>query len=180
MKHTGNIALLLSIVLLGYIIYEHVDGKSKKIGVIQFQNLIYEYQGMKDATKKYTEKMDNWSAQTSTLENGLRNLIEEIKIDSLNHDRKKLEKDYKTFLLKRQTYFDFKQKLEQQTAEEDKKMTQGVINQINEHIKAYAIEKGFDVIISNTQEQNVGYVNEATDETAKVLEFANERYKGEK
>ncbi len=180
MKYTGNIALVLVMVVSGFMLYQYVDGRNKKMGVVQFQDLVYEYQGMKDATKKYTEKMDKWSGQADTLESNLKKMIEEIKIDSINHDRKKIQKDYQLFVLKRQSFFEYKKKLDQLAADEDKKMTVGVINQINEHIKAFAIKNGFDIIISNTQEQNVGYVNEAIDVTNKVLEFANESYNGNK
>ncbi len=179
-KYTGNIALIVSLIVLGIIVYQYIDNRNKKIAVVQFQNLVYEYQGMKDATKKYVDKMDRWSGQIDTLEGNLKKMIEEIKIDSINHDRKKTEIDYKKFLLKRQTYFEYKEKLEQKSADEDKKMTQGVINQINEYIKEYALKEGIDIIISNTQEQNIGYVNESIDITKKVLEFANERYRGDK
>lgn len=178
MKHTGNIALGLSILLCGVVIYLFADGRNKKIGVVQFHELIYEYRGMKDATQNYTRKMDKWSNQIDTLETGLKKLIEEIKVDSINNDKKKLKRDYELFLLKRQSYFDYKNKLDQAASEEDKKMTLGVINQVNEHIKAFAVKHGYDIIISNTDQQNVGYVKEAIDVTKQVIEFANENYDG--
>lgn len=181
MKNTGNIAILLCLLTISYLVYERFGtSRSKKIAVIQLQDLVYGFQGMKDATKKYTLKMDKWNAQADSLETALKGLISDIKLDSINNDKIKLLKDRQIFFYKRQTYFEYKEKIEKAAQEEDKNMTTGVMNQVNAHIQAFAIKEGYDLIISNTEMQNVGYVNEATDVTKQLLEFANNKYEGEK
>jgi outer membrane protein len=181
MKNTGTLAVVLSLLIIAYLTYERFDSKrNKKIAVVQLQDLVYGYQGMKDATKNYTSKMDKWNAQADSLESMLKGLITEIKLDSINKDKDKLIRDQQLFIYKRQMYFDYKEKTEKAAGEEDKNMTTGVLNQVHEHIKAFAEQKGYDLVISNTEMQNVGYVNEATDVTKELLEYANTNYEGEK
>ena len=60
-------------------------------------------------------------------------------------------------------------------------MTVGVINQINEYMKSYAAEKGYDMILcNNNQYQNVGFAKEQIDITKQMLEYANKKYDGTK
>lgn len=181
MKNSGNICLILVFLIIGYLIYDRLsNSQNKKIAVIQLQDLVYGYQGMKDATKTYTAKMDKWSAQTDSLENYLKELIQEIRLDSIKSDKNKLIKDQQIFMYKRQMFFDYKEKIENGAQAEDKKMTSGVVNQVQEHIKEFAKENGYDLIISNTEMQNVGYAKDAMDVTKELLEFANKKYNGEK
>lgn len=181
MKNTGNIAIFLSLVIIGYLVFDQFGTtRHKKIAVVQLNDLVYGFQGMKDATKKYTDKVNKWNAQADSLEMMLKGLFSEIKLDSINNDRNKLLKDQQIFIYKRQTYFEYKQKIEQAAQEEDKNMTTGVMNQVSEYIKTFAINEGYDLIISNTQAQNVGYVNETMDVTKQLLEYANKKYEGDK
>ncbi len=179
MKNTGNIALIISLIVATVLIYQSTTGRHKKIAVLQLHDVIYDFQGMKDATEKYTEKMNQWSKQSNTLEDGLKELIQEIKLDSINNDQEKLQKDYQVFLLKRQTFFDYKQKVEQMAAEEDNKMTIGVMNQLRSYIKDFAEQEYYDAIIVETEQKAMTYVNEATDVTSAFLGYANEKYIGE-
>ena len=178
-KNTGHIALILCICIVGYLIIEKMGTSSYKIGIIQMEELVYDYQGMKDATEKYNHKMDNWSEQTDSLEMTLKNLYNEIKIDSINGNQEKWIKDQQQFYILQQSYYEFKQNITQKAQEDDQKMTIGVINQLKGHIKAYAQQGGYNIIISNTQLQNVGYTDEAIDITTEMLEFANIRYQGD-
>ena len=52
MKNTGNIALIISIVTIIIVGYSQFIIPSKKIGIVHMEELVYSYQGMKDATEK--------------------------------------------------------------------------------------------------------------------------------
>lgn len=176
MKHTGNVALVLCIVIIAGFVNEHF--KRKKIAVVQLQQLVYEFQGMKSATEKYTAKINKWSTQADSMENTLRALVDEMKMDSININKVKLNQDHQKFYFLQKSYYEYRQKTEQKAQQEDKSMTEGVMNQVNNYIKAFAQQEGYDVIISNTQMQNIGYVNEASDVTKQLIEFANKKYEG--
>jgi Skp family chaperone for outer membrane proteins len=179
MKNTSNIALILCILIIGFLTYDHFSGTRKKIGVIQMNELVYEYKGMKEATAKYGAKIEKWNTQNDSLEQSLKKLIQDIRMDSINKDMTKLKQDQQLFLIKRQSFLEYRDKLTNAAQEEDTKTTAGVMAQLNEQIKAYAVQEGYDVILCNTQMNNVGYAAEAIDITKNVLEFANKKYNGE-
>ena len=178
-KYINNIAFALSIALTIVIAYQYFNGYNKKIAVVKFHELIKEYKGMKDATQAYTLKMNKWSAQSDSMKATLESLIQEIKLDSVKGDKKKLESDYRVFLYKRQTYFQYKEKIEKIAQEEDKIMTEGVIHQIKQHIQNFAAEHHYDFIITDTQENSLNFITEGSDITPEIIKFANEKYEGE-
>jgi Skp family chaperone for outer membrane proteins len=167
MKKIPSIVLALSAVISIYLLVDKFTGSSaKKIGVVQMEKLVYDYKGMKDATEKYTRKMNSWNA---------------IRIDSINKDQQKLNKDIQLFLVFKQSYMENAQNMQANAEKEDKNMTLGVVNQVNEYIKSYAKDKGYDLILCNTdQYQNVGFSKEQLDITKDLLEYANRKYAGEK
>ncbi len=178
-KNNGHIALLLSVGILVFLLVDRINTGKQKIGIIQMEQLVYEYEGMKEATVLYEKKMDLWSNQTDSLEAQLTKLYQEIRMDSINQDQKKLLVDQKKFTMLQRSYYDFKQKAAQHAEKEDEEMTIGVINQLNEHIKTYAEKENYNIIISNTQFQNVSYVDNVIDITDQILTYANHNYQGD-
>lgn len=179
MKYTGPIALLISICLLFFILIDKFKGgEMKKIGVVQLDKLVYEFKGMKEASEKYSLKMKKWELESDSLENRLKELYQQIRMDSINKDNAKLERDTKVFLMFRQSYIEYSQNIQQNAEEEDKQMTAGVMNQVNEYIKTFATQNGFDVIFCNNHGQSVSYAKDPIDVTKEVIDFANEQYAG--
>ncbi len=182
MKNITNILIALSLLLSLYLLLDKFLGSStKKIGVVQMEKLVYDFKGMKEATEKYTKKMTAWSNQSDSLENKLKVMYDEIRADSITNDKVKLQKDIKMFLLFKQSYIEYTQNLQTNSEKEDKDMTIGVMNQVNEYIKNYAKQEGYDLILTNgAQATSVGFAKEQIDITQKVLEYANNNYEGKK
>lgn len=182
MKNVTNILLIAALGISLYLLADKLMGSSsKKIGVVQMDKLVYEFKGMKDATEKYTKKMAGWQAQTDSLEKKLKQMYDQVRIDSVNNDQQKLNKDIQLFMIFKQSYIEYAQNIQQKAADDDKQMTVGVINQINEYMKSYATEEGYDMILcNNNQYQNVGFAKEQIDITKQMLEYANKKYDGTK
>lgn len=143
------------------------------------EELVYEFEGMKEATKEYTNLLNQWEKESDTLKSQLDQLLYDIKLDSINGDQEKIIEDQKKFMLTRQKYYQLQQTIDGKAQQEDQKMTATVMGQLNEYIEKYGAEKEFDIIITNTQMQNVGYVKESSDITKEVLEYVNKKYSGE-
>jgi len=169
---------IFSVIVVAVIFFSQCKNNSYKIGVIEMDKLVYEFDGMKEATKDYTQKMNKWQANSDTLKNKLNQLIYNIKLDSINNDLKKSQIDKQKFILLRQQFYTLQQTIEEKAKEEDKKMTSAVMAQINEYIEKYGKDKNYDLIITNTQLKNVGYVKESLDITNEVLLYANMHYNG--
>jgi Skp family chaperone for outer membrane proteins len=181
MKNTGNIALIICLALSVYLFTDKMMGaKSKKIGVIQMDKLVYDFKGMKEATDKYSSRLKGWNQESDSLESRLKELYNQIRVDSANKDHMKLDQDIKVFMIFKQSYMEHMQTLQANAEKEDKQMTIGVVNQVNEYIKSYAKAEAYDVVLCNTQEQSVAYAKDRVDITQQVLEYANKQYEGVK
>lgn len=178
MKNYKNIILFFCLILSTYLLVDKLIHKPIKIGVVQMDKLVYEFKGMKEATMKYSNKMKQWGSQSDSLERKLEELLNQIKLDSINKDKNKLKQDIQRFVLYKRTFSDYVQNSEIKAQEEDKEMTLGVVNQLNEYIKSYASEKGYDIILTNSQQQSIGYTIEKVDITVLMLDYANKKYEG--
>lgn len=177
----GKISVVISTVCLIFVAYLLFlkSGNIAKIGVVDMDKLVYDFRGMKEATAFYTGKVEDWKHESDSLENELNQLVKEIKLDSLNGNMKKAAVDRQKFMLLRKNYYDFQQKIQEKSQSEDQQMTIGVINQLKAYMKDYATANGFELILTNTQMQSVGYVRSVHDITEDVLKYANEKYEGE-
>jgi len=179
MKNTANISLALCTLLIVYIVADKfTTANTSKTGIVQMEKLVYDFKGMKEATASYTHKMKQWSAQSDSLENKLKELYRQIRLDSLSNNKAKLESDTRRFMTFKQSYTGYVNNMRDNADKEDRQMTLGVVNQVNEYIKAYARQEGYDLILCNSQQQSIGYAKAQTDITQKVLEFANNKYEG--
>lgn len=174
----GKIIVAVLLGVLSFLVTS-CESSSNKIGVIKMDELVYDFEGMKDATEEYTNKMNQWSAESDTLKKQLDQLLYDIKLDSINNNQSKIIADQKKFMLFRQKYYTLQQTIDTKAQEEDKKMTSTVMGQLNEYIEQYGKEHGYNLIINNTQLNNVGYVDQSSDITQEVLTYVNAKYNGE-
>lgn len=143
------------------------------------EKLIYDFEGMKDATKEYTTKMNQWEAEADTMKSQLEQLLYDIKLDSINNDVKKTVEDQQKFMLLRQKFYTYQQDIDSKAKEEDQKMTTTVMSQLEEYIEKYGEKFKYDLIITNTQFNNVAFANKDMDITTAVLTYVNRKYQGE-
>jgi Skp family chaperone for outer membrane proteins len=179
MKHLNKITVLLIIGVIAYLIVKEVAMTKSKIGAIEMEKLVYEFQGMKDATKAYEQKITKWKKQSDLLANKLSGLYQELQMDSIHGDQEKLKMDQQKFYYLQKSYYKYTEITNKKTKQEDTAMTIGILNQLKEYLADFAKQNEYHIIISNTQMQNVGYVGKQNDVTAEFLAFANNKYNGE-
>ena len=178
MKNQFIIAILcLTVLNTIFLIYNFWSNQhTPKVAVVQMERLVYEYKGMQEATDIYSMKLAQWHTKTDSLENRLQALWNEIKQDSINGNHQNLVLNKQKFNQYRLTYLNHKKEMETASTEEDQLMTAGVLNQIRSHMSAYAKAEGFDLIIANTQLENIAYVADPIDVTSALLQYANHQY----
>ena len=72
----------------------------------------------------------------------------------------------------------YQQAMNSQAQQEDAKMTDAVITQINTYLKKYGEAKGYKIILAATQYGNLAYADSALDITEEVLMGLNKEYTG--
>ena len=166
---------------LSYAVFLHIKTSAyPKVGIVQMEEYVYQFEGMKDASKDYLGKVNNWNAQADSMKSRLKDVYREIQMDSLNKDKEKLKTDVQKFNLLMNTYNEYQQKMDDKAKKDDEQMTIGILNQLSGYMKEFAQKEGYDLIISNTEVKNVGYVKDGMDITSHMLDYANSRYNNEK
>ena len=74
----------------------------------------------------------------------------------------------------------YQESVQKQMLEEEKKVTQTVVNDINEYIKEYGKDHGYKIIFGASGSGNIMYAQEATDLTKDVLNGLNQEYASKK
>ncbi len=180
MKYTGTLALVLCLLVIGYLVYDKTSGQNlKRVGYVDMDKLVSDYKGTKEATQRYEKKVKTWTQESDSLKQEVMRVYEQLRLDSLANNTTGIKTNVKRFMYLRERYMKYAQDLEAKAGEADNSMTSAVITQINEHIKTYAEQNGFDVVLCNTtQSYNVGYAKARINITTEVLTFANIAYEG--
>ncbi|TMM52151.1 OmpH family outer membrane protein [Maribacter algarum] len=79
---------------------------------------------------------------------------------------------------KQQQLNNYQQAIQKQIQEEDQKMTQTVVNDINDYVKEYGKNHGYPIIFGAGGSGNIMYAEDASDLTSEVLIGLNAQYAG--
>jgi outer membrane protein len=77
---------------------------------------------------------------------------------------------------KQQQINGYQEAIQKKIQEEDKKVTQTVINDINDYVKEYGKKHGYKIIFGASGGGNIMYAAESTDLTEVVLNGLNAEY----
>jgi outer membrane protein len=149
-----------------------------RIAYVRSGDLVYGYDGMKEARSAYELKSKQWQASIDTLQHDLQRAISEYNLQYAKLSVK--ERGEREALLKNQenNLGTYSQSMQEQAQKEDTKMTEGVLNQVNSFVETYAEEHGYDIVIGTTQSGNLLYGKNYMDITDELLKALNESYKG--
>jgi len=134
---------------------------------------------MDDAKVIYQKKVDRWQASYDSLELGYNKSLQDYngKHAVLAGEKKLMEEG---LMNQGKVLEQYSKSIEQKAVEENEKLTQGVLNQINTFIKSYAEKNDYDIVLGLTRSGNILYGSEATDITQEIISGANQEYKGRK
>ena len=176
-----NIIIAVLAIGLGISFYLH-SGKPKtndnKIGYVKTQDLVYGYQGMKDATAKFEQEKAEWVRNVDTLK-----LDYQRSVQAYNENKSVLTPEQITEreqLLQHQynNLLQYNQRMETTLEEREAVILEGVLNQINSYAQDYAKKNGFNLVLTTTASGNIMYADEAMDLTEILLKELNNNYNG--
>jgi outer membrane protein len=134
---------------------------------------------MKDNHNKYEQQAQAWQVNIDALKAEYQSDLDIFISEQARLSKQEKESRQKMLNEKQQSLIGYAQSIDKKAQEEDKKMTEGVLNQINSFVSEYGKEKGYDVILGTTESGSLMYGNDAIDITKEVLESLNKSYKGE-
>lgn len=147
-----------------------------KIAYVRTGEVVDKYIGMKEARNLYKDKMGKWQANIDTLKNDYYKVLNQYNQEATKLPAKE-KAEREAYLQKQEMNIrQYAASLDEKAKEEDDKLTQGVLNQINSYVKEYGEQNGYDLILGTTLEGNVLYGKDGIDVTDKVLKGLNESY----
>jgi len=153
-----------------------------KIAYVRSLELVYSYNGMKEAHEEYKAKSTEWQTNIDTLRQQYDNAVLQYRKDSSHlsaEGRSAAEKNMTRLFNNLNGYTAAVQK---EAANQDKKLSSSIIAQINSFIQEYAKKKGYDLVLGAEGSGTIYYGSKGLDITDDVLAAMNKDYKlmGEK
>jgi outer membrane protein len=168
--------LVFIVALIGAVVLLYL--KQPRIAYVRSHDLIEKYQGTIVARGEFKKKKEGMLAN----------------VDSLGLDFERAKNQYLStaaglsaarrgeeegFLMQRQNQLiQYSEAVDQKIREEDSKMMQEVLNQVNTFVEEYAVANGIDIVMGTTLTGSLLYGNSGYDITEDVLVGMNQKYQG--
>lgn len=150
--------------------------KSKKIGFVRSSELVYGYQGMKEAHAIQEEKTAQLKSNIDTLDLKLQQSIAQFNKEYSSLSASERQEKEKLLAIQQQNLQQYVKNADNTVKESDANLTQGILNQVNALVEKYAKEHNFDIVFGTTSSGNILYGEKALDITEPVLQFLNANY----
>lgn len=150
-----------------------------RIAYVHNSRLLSEYNGVKEGKRMYEEKAASLKSNLDTLEKEINDRIRNYQSEYNSLSVKESELAQDIIKRKQQDYFTYKAAVEEQVKEEDAKISEAVMNQIDSYIIEFARKNGYDYVFGVSSGGNLFFAEEGSDVTDAVLEGLNKKYKGE-
>lgn len=178
MKNLKSITLALVFILVLSASFVLRDGKPS-IAFVKSQELIYNYDGTKDAQAKFSKQKTDWETNLQTLRSEFQQAVKEFEEGQAKMTKSQRQEKRSVLVSKEKQLLQYTKAIEDKIAQTDKEIMQGVLNQINSFTAAYALENGYDLILGTTESGTVLYGKEALDITDQLLVALNNEFNGQ-
>lgn len=166
---------LLTIFGIATLIYLQAQSKDSIVYVDAIK-LMNGYTGMKEARKAYEAKTGIWKANLDSLKTELESRIKDYQAKQASLSAKEKQLTEELLGSKEEQLVNYQQIISEKMQKEDQELTTRVLARVNDYIKKYGEDKGYDIIMAATQYGNIVYSEKGKDITEKVLEGLNNEY----
>ncbi len=168
---TAAIALILAAVAL------IISWKSQKDQVfVDVNKLIDGYARTEIVRAEFEEKATTLRSNVDSLINNWQEDLKEYEKQRSTYSKREKELKQELLSTRQKQVNSYQQAVQKQLQEEDQKVTQTVINDINDFIKEYGKKKGHQIILGATGSGTIMYADEGTDLTDEVLTQLNAQF----
>jgi outer membrane protein len=145
---------------------------------VDVNKLLEGYDRTKVEREAFNKKTMAMKANVDSLMTNWQDELKAYEKERSSMTKKELELKQQLLQNKQQQIGHYQQAIQKQIQEEDQKMTQTVINDINDYVKEYGKKHGHRVIFGAQGSGNIMYAQEGADLTNKILQGLNEQYNG--
>lgn len=164
------LAVILSIAAI------YLATSSSQLVYVDVNKLIEGYSRTKVAKAEFDKKANVMKANVDSLVGKWQKELQAYEKERASLSPKELKLKQELLQNKQQQINSYQEAIQKQIQEEDKKVTQTVINDINDYVKEYGKSKGDKIIFGASGGGNIMYADESADLTAEVLNGLNAEY----
>jgi len=175
----NKIALPIAIAALIASIFSVYSSKSSnELVYVDVNKLLEGYKRTKIERESFNKKTEVLKSNVDSLFTNWQNELKNYEKERASMTKKEVELKQELLGNKQQQLNNYQQAIQKQIQEEDQKMTQTVVNDINAYVKEYGKENGYPIIFGAGGSGNIMYAEDTSDLTSKVLEGLNAQYEG--
>ena len=173
----NKLALPLSILaLIASMTMFFITQSTSELVYVDINKLGEGYERTKTERATFETKTSTLKANVDSLMVNWQDELKNYEKERLSMTKKELELKQQLLQNKQQQINNYQQAIQKQIQEENQKMTQTVINDINDYVKEYGKKKGYRIIFGAKGSGNIMYAEDASDLTQTILEGLNEMY----
>ena len=152
-KNLFIIALLVVLLVSGLLLINTFT--NRKIVYVETTLLLEQYEGMKAARLQIEVKQRELSAGVDSLANLFQDDLKTFERERSKMSAKERELKEELLRVRQQQVNNYHQAMQKKAAEEEQRLTQTQINRINDFLKSYGKEHGYEYILGATGTGNV-------------------------
>ncbi len=165
-------------ILLAFVALLTSCTQQTKIAYVDVEELMKEYKGTKEAEATMKVKSEKLKAELDSLVGGWQNRARIYQEKSQGMSNKVRAEREQVLMQEQQQINQRQQTIQQQVQAEGQKSLEALSREINDFVKNYAIEKGYNFVLGTTGDNGtVMYGEEKADITDDVLVQLNKSYK---
>lgn len=164
------VAVILSIAAI------YLATSSSQLVYVDVNKLIEGYKRTKVAKAEFDKKANVMKANVDSLVGKWQKELQAYEKERASLSPKELKLKQELLGNKQQQINSYQEAIQKQIQEEDKKVTQTVVNDINDYVKEYGKKKGYKIIFGASGGGNIMYAEEDSDLTEDVLKGLNAEY----
>lgn len=150
--------------------------KDDKIAYVDSAKILNDYKGSAEAKKAYEAKAKMWQGNIDTLTSDVKAAIGKYEKSIAIMSKKEQNLAKQLIQSKQKQLEDYQRAIQENARQEDSKMTQSVVAQINTYLANYGKAHNYKMILIANQSGTIAYAREGLDITADVLDGLNKEY----
>lgn len=167
-----SLSAIISLLLVSYLYFS-----TPKIAVVRSMDLIYQYNGMKDAKAQFKNQTDGWKSNLDTLQIKYQTALSEYQSKYASYNESQRQEQEKMLGVMKNNLEKYAKVVNTEASNQEQEKTQAVLNQINSQIQDYAKRNNIDVVLGADGSGAILFGSEHFDITENVLKELNENYK---
>ncbi|WP_378185626.1 OmpH family outer membrane protein [Aquimarina sp. W85] len=176
---TNKITLFIAIIALFTAVASFFYAQNtNELVYVDVNKLLDGYKRTKIVKATFDEKAKTMKANVDSLLSDWQKELKLYEKERSQMSKKELELKQELLGNKQQQINNYQQAVQKQLQEEDKKVTQTVINDINDFVKDFGKTNGYTVIFGATGSGTIMYGETSADLTDQVLEELNSEFEG--